>query len=93
MATNLAPLQAPLTFSANCTECQIASAPCRSLWSLCYRLDYIADADDCSAAQLLSHLNNSFNFKELKETTDENNTAHCSVPMLKCPADEARSSS
>ena len=53
MATNLAPLQpCSLTFGANCTECQVAGAPCRSLWSLCYRLDYIADADDCSATQL-----------------------------------------
>ena len=28
-----------------------------------------------------------------KKITDQNATAHCSVPMLKCPGDEAGSSS
>ena len=37
-----------------------------------------------------NHLNNnSFKFENIKETTDENTTAHCSVPMLKYPGDEA----
>ena len=37
----------------------------------------------------LNHLDNSFKFESIKETTDENTTAHCSVPMLKRPSDEA----
>ena len=41
----------------------------------------------------LSHLNNSFKFEDIKETTDENTTAHSSVPMLKCPGDEVGPSS
>ena len=34
-----------------------------------------------------------FNFKNFKETTNENTTAHCSVPILRCPGDEAGPSS
>ena len=41
----------------------------------------------------LNHLNNSFKFENTNQTTDENTTAHCSVPVLKCPGDEAGSSS
>ena len=41
----------------------------------------------------LNHLNNSFKFENTKETTDKNTTAHCSVPILKCPGDEAGPSS
>ena len=41
----------------------------------------------------LNHLDNSSKFENIKETTDENTTAHCSVPMLKCPGDEAGPSS
>ena len=37
----------------------------------------------------LNHLNKTFNFENTKETTDKNTTAHCSVPMLKRPSDEA----
>ena len=36
-----------------------------------------------SRSPTLNHLNNSFKFENTKETTDENTTAHCSVPMLK----------
>ena len=31
----------------------------------------------------LNHLDNSFKFENIEETTEENTTAHCSVPMLK----------
>ena len=36
-------------------------------------------------------LDNSFKFnnKNIKETTNKNMTAHCSLPMLKRPSDEA----
>ena len=37
----------------------------------------------------LKRLNNSSKFENIKETTDENTTAHCYVPMLKSPGDEA----
>ena len=41
----------------------------------------------------LNHLNNSFKLENTKETTAENTTAHCSVPMLTCPHDETGPSS
>ena len=53
----------------------------------------IADNDDCSAAQSGTPPKPAPTSKNIKETTDQNATAHCSVPMLKCPGDEARSSS
>ena len=42
----------------------------------------------CAATRPL-HLDNSFKFENIKETTNENTTAHCSVPMLRRPSDEA----
>ena len=36
----------------------------------------------------LNHLDNSFKFENIKETTNENTTTHYSVPMLKRPSDE-----
>ena len=41
---------------------------------------------------ILNHLDNSFKFENIKETSDENTTVHCSVPMLKRPSNEAGSS-
>ena len=36
----------------------------------------------------LNHLDNSVEFDNIKETTDENITAHCSALILKCTGDE-----
>ena len=37
----------------------------------------------------LNHLDNSFKVENIKETTKEITNAHCSVPMLKRPSNEA----
>ena len=65
-----------LTFVANCTEHQVASAPCHSL---CPSVYSVTDTDNPSTlihSSALNYPNNSSKFENTSESTDKNTAAH-----------------